>query len=165
MSTLIVQTRNVNFQKVLYKHKANLQWLFKWLGYSSLAASIISMIIYWYKKNHAQRPRIAMKSSSTTQQQEEDVLHINPKRKLHISTTMRRSSSSLSNLSSLNERRSSLMTPPPSPLSSSQSINSITSPVRSLSPRSWSSRLMNGVISATRKRKRMTISLKNVSTY
>lgn len=169
MSTLIAQTTKPNFQKVLFnKNKASLQWLFKWMGYSSLAATIISIIVYWYKKQNQQRPRITtsndklFSNSNSQQLNDEDVLHMNPRKKLHISTSsnsmMRRSSSSLSNLSNFNnERRSSLITPPPSP----QSSSSILSP-RSISPRSWSSRFVDGVISATRKKKRMTISLKNV---
>ncbi|KAG2231814.1 hypothetical protein INT48_003732 [Thamnidium elegans] len=88
--------------------------LLKWMGYSSFAAAIVSVLVYIYKKKH---------------------YTIEPKSSLRINTSYH---------SNLNNQIQ-LLTPPPSPEPS----------------KSWSTRLLNGVISATRKRKRLTISLKN----
>ena len=155
MSALIVSTNS--FKRALHKNKQRVLpvWLFRWMGYSSFAAVIVSMLVYWYKKTHFQQRQHITSHTNKELRFDEDVLVINPRRKLHISTDMRRSSSSLSNLSSYG-----LITPPPSPHMSR--TNSV-SPTRALSPRSWSSRLMDGVLSAARIKKKMTISLKNVS--
>lgn len=181
MSTSLLRQNQFNIQKLLHSknNKIQSQWLpvllFKLMGYSSFAAAIVSMIVYWHKKQQQQQ-KLQLPNRSTEAairhklDEEDELLHMNPRKKLHITTSnammMKRSSSSLSNLHQ-HARRTSLMTPPPSPIPSSSyqdrcGSTSPTSP-RSLSPRSWSSRLLEGVISATRKRKRMTISLKNVS--
>ncbi|GAA5804512.1 hypothetical protein EDC94DRAFT_549121 [Helicostylum pulchrum] len=89
--------------------------LIKWMGYSSFAAALVSVLVYMYKKKHY---TIAPKLSS---------LQINTASCYNLNTQIQ------------------LLTPPPSP-----------EPTKS-----WSTRLLNGVISATRKRKRLTISLKN----
>lgn len=168
MSTLILSTSpHVSIQKILKGNKHHSVWFFKWIGYSSFAAAFISMIIYWYRKyqhqQNRQRHRITTtnETNKESRYEEEDALHINPKKKLQITTTgLRRTSSG--NLSSASfasfsdsSRRSSLITPPPSPLSESATS------ARSISPRSWSSRFMDGVMSAARLKKKMTISLKN----
>ncbi|CAO3642815.1 unnamed protein product [Mucor hiemalis] len=167
MSTLILSTRpNVSIQKILKGNRHHSIWLFKWIGYSSFAAAFFSMILYWYRKYQHQQNRQRHRITTTNDKkesryEEEDALHINPKKKLQISTSgLRRTSSgnlSSASFSSYSDRRSSLITPPPSPLSQQSS----TTMTRSISPRSWSSRLMDGVMSATRMKKKMTISLKN----
>ncbi|KAI7865116.1 uncharacterized protein EV154DRAFT_533573 [Mucor mucedo] len=106
--------------------------LMKWMGYSSFAAAIVSMLIYCYKKHTAIT---------------EDKKTLLKKKPLEISI---RSTSSLANLHASRQ----LLTPPPSP-------QPTYSTAAVAANKSWSTRLIDGVISATRKRKRMTISLKN----
>lgn len=123
MAAQLIQTRHNN------------KWLgillMKWMGYSSFAAAIVSMIIYCYKKHTAIVEKKALLAK---------------KKPLEISI---RSTHSLANL----HASAQLLTPPPSP-----------QPYAAAN-KSWSTRWIDGVISATRKRKRMTISLKNVSIF
>lgn len=126
MAAQLVQTRHNKWLAVL---------LMKWMGYSSFAAAIVSIIVYCYKKQMAIEQVI---------KKPVDGLHM--KRK-PLEITIARSTSSLANLHASRQ----LLTPPPSPQPAAAAN------------KSWSTRLIYGVISVTRKRKRMTISLKNVS--
>lgn len=123
MSTQLIHTRHNKWLPVL---------LMKWMGYSSFATAIVSMIIYCYKKQAIIEEKKPVQEG----------LHM--KRK-PLEISIARSTSSLANLHASRQ----LLTPPPSPQPAAN--------------KSWSTRLLDGVISATRKRKRMTISLKNVS--
>ncbi|KAL9543283.1 hypothetical protein PS6_009374 [Mucor atramentarius] len=138
------------------------------MGYSSFATAIVSIVVYWYKKQLAcqqKQERTSNEKGAVTL--DEDQLHMNPRKRLHITTNnnalmMKRSSSTFTNLS--NQKRQ-LFTPPPSPLSlpSASPISpTSTTSSRSTSPLgSWSSRLLDGVISNIRGKKKLTISLKN----
>ncbi|GAN04584.1 hypothetical protein MAM1_0068d04045 [Mucor ambiguus] len=138
------------------------------MGYSSFATAIVSIAIYWYKKQLAyqkQQQRTSNEKDIITM--DDDQLHMNHRKRLHITTNknalmMKRSSSTFTNLSNQNRQ---LFSPPPSPFSlpsaSPTSAASVASS-RSVSPLgSWSSRLLDGVISNIRGKKKLTISLKN----
>jgi hypothetical protein len=91
-----------------YPHKLNSQWLpvllVRAMGYSSFIAAIVSMIVYWYKKQSLE------KEANTVQ----DELYLNPKKKLHITTGLRRTSSSLKRISSNLANESQVMNVPSS---------------------------------------------------
>lgn len=194
-----ISNRPLQLQRLVHhSNKINPQWLpvllLRIMGYSSFATAIVSIAVYWYKKQFAyqqqqqqQQRRTANEIDAATL--DEDQLHMNPRKRLHIATNknalmMKRSSSTFTNLSnqnrqvkqifapgiqcncSHNKQTLQLFTPPPSPLSlPSTSPTSATSIAgsRSASPLgSWSSRLLDGVISNIRGKKKLTISLKNV---
>jgi hypothetical protein len=79
----------------LVHHKLSSQWLpvmlARAMGYSSFIAAIVSMILYWYKKHSL---------SLDKEQAVRDGLHLNHKKKLHITTANHRISSSLKRTSS-----------------------------------------------------------------
>lgn len=90
-------------------HKSNLQrlpfLLVKAMGYSSFIAVIVSMIVYWYKKQLAHQSRLESlkKEKQAITLAVHDECRLNPKKKLHITTTnhgLRRTSSSLKRTSS-----------------------------------------------------------------
>ncbi|CAO3639913.1 unnamed protein product [Mucor fragilis] len=168
-----ISNRPLQLQRLVHQsNKINPQWLpvllLRIMGYSSFATAIVSIAVYWYKKQLAyQQQQQRTSNQKDTVILDEDQLHMNPRKKLHITTNknalmMKRSSSTFTNLSNQNRQ---LFTPPPSPLSlpsaSPTSATSIASS-RSASPLgSWSSRLLDGVISNIRGKKKLTISLKN----
>lgn len=190
-----ISNRPLQLQRLVHQsNKINPQWLpvllLRIMGYSSFATAIVSIAVYWYKKQLAyQQQQQRTSNQKDTVILDEDQLHMNPRKKLHITTNknalmMKRSSSTFTNLSnqnrqvnqifvpgkqysySHNKQTLQLFTPPPSPLSlpsaSPTSATSIASS-RSASPLgSWSSRLLDGVISNIRGKKKLTISLKNV---
>ncbi|CEP16834.1 hypothetical protein [Parasitella parasitica] len=133
-------------------------------GYSSFATAIISIIVYWYRKQLTyQKQRLSTSKDSTAL--DDDELHINPRKRLYIATTdnnatlmMKRSVSTSADLS---HQKRQMFTPPSSPLSlSSPTYSDSTS--RSASPLgSWSARLLDGVITNIRGKKKLTISMKN----
>ncbi|KAL9537433.1 hypothetical protein MBANPS3_011782 [Mucor bainieri] len=168
-----ISNRPLQLQRLVHQsNKINPQWLpvllLRIMGYSSFATAIVSIAVYWYKKQLAyQQQQQPTSNENDTVTLDEDQLHMNPRKRLQITTNknalmMKRSSSTFTNLSNQNRQ---LFTPPPSPLSlpsaSPTSATSIASS-RSTSPLgSWSSRLLDGVISNIRGKKKLTISLKN----
>ncbi|KAI8094895.1 uncharacterized protein B0P05DRAFT_523852 [Gilbertella persicaria] len=116
--------------------------ILRMMGYSSLATAILGMIVYWYKKNSLTKYRAQQK-------------------KLSVSTDIKRSISTFSNLSFVEQhdyKRRQLITPPTSPHSmhTNELSPRVTSPLGF-----WSSRLIDNVISNMRKKKKLTLSLKN----
>ncbi|KAI8990093.1 hypothetical protein BDB01DRAFT_903759 [Pilobolus umbonatus] len=166
--------RTFQLQHLSFLHaknnKVQSQWLpaflLRLMGYSSLAAAIISIIVYWYKKHISCQPqyRIIEDVPKLVEQRQymkmaiEDTLCIN-KRNMQLKTlsSLKRSNSSRGSLCDMSRERV-MYTPPPSPLSNRRSTSPTTN---SLSNRSWSTILIDGVINATRKKKTMTISIKN----
>lgn len=193
--SFIISNRPLQLQRLVHQsNKINPQWLpvllLRIMGYSSFATAIVSIVVYWYKKQLAcQQKQERTSNEKGAVALDEDQLHMNPRKRLHITTNnnalmMKRSSSTFTNLS--NQKRQvkqifmpekqyncshdkqtlQLFTPPPSPLSlpsASPTSPTSTSSSRSASPLgSWSSRLLDGVISNIRGKKKLTISLKNV---
>lgn len=109
----IIANRPLQLQRLVHhSNKINPQWLpvllLKIMGYSSFATALISIIIYWYKKQFAyQQQRLSMKKD--VKALDDDQLHMNPRKKLHITTNnnnalmMKRSNSTFTNLS--NQKR------------------------------------------------------------
>ena len=112
--SFVIANRPHQLQRLVHhSSKINPQWLpvllLKIMGYSSFATAIISIIIYWYKKQLAyQQQRLPMKKDVKTL--DDDQLHMNPRKKLHITTNnnkalmMKRSSSTFTNLSNQNRQ-------------------------------------------------------------
>ncbi|CEG75515.1 hypothetical protein RMATCC62417_10543 [Rhizopus microsporus] len=105
---------------MLVNRRVYKKWLLaKFMGYSSIAALLLSLFIYMYYKKHQKK-----------------------------SVLLKRSTLSLNDLRYTYKQQESLLTPPPSPTGR-------------LSPRSWSARLIDNVMSATGMKKKLTISIKN----
>lgn len=118
----MITNRALQLQRLVNQSsKVNPQWLpvllLRIMGYSSFATAIISMIIYWYKKQLAhqqqQEKEERLSAEKIAVKLEDDQLHMNPRKKLYVQTNnissssvqmLKRSSSTLTNLSHQNRQ-------------------------------------------------------------